>query len=49
MDFDFPPDDDPRHVPWARLHASLAADFGPAEAAQPLYLRAPDANRAVKA
>src|SRR3954463_8577348 len=25
-----PPDDDDAHVPWARLHAVLATDFGPA-------------------
>jgi tRNA threonylcarbamoyladenosine biosynthesis protein TsaB len=46
---DIPPDDDPRHVPWARHHAALARDFGPAEAAEPLYLRVPDAERAVRA
>jgi tRNA threonylcarbamoyladenosine biosynthesis protein TsaB len=40
-----PPHDDPRHVPWARHHASLARDFGPAERAEPLYLRLPDAER----
>jgi tRNA threonylcarbamoyladenosine biosynthesis protein TsaB len=40
-----PADGDPRHVPWARLHAELAArERGPAE---PLYLRAPDADRAI--
>jgi len=43
-----PPDSDPRHVPWARFHAELARDFGPAELAEPLYLRAPDADRALK-
>jgi tRNA threonylcarbamoyladenosine biosynthesis protein TsaB len=43
-----PADDDPRHVPWARHHARLAADFGPAELAEPLYLRAPDAERALQ-
>lgn len=40
-----PPDDDPRHIPWARHHAALAGSFGPAELAEPLYLRAPDADR----
>lgn len=40
-----PPDSDPRHVPWAHLHAGLAKDFGPAEAAEPIYLRLPDAER----
>ena len=44
-----PPDDDPRHVPWARHHALLARDFGPAEAVEPLYLRVPDAERTVRA
>jgi tRNA threonylcarbamoyladenosine biosynthesis protein TsaB len=44
-----PPDDDPRHVPWARHHALLATDFGPAEAVEPLYLRIPDAERTVRA
>jgi tRNA threonylcarbamoyladenosine biosynthesis protein TsaB len=43
-----PPDDDPRHVPWARHHAALAREFGPAELVEPLYLRAPDADRAVE-
>jgi tRNA threonylcarbamoyladenosine biosynthesis protein TsaB len=40
-----PPDDDERHLPHARLHARLAADFGPAELVEPLYLRVPDAER----
>jgi tRNA threonylcarbamoyl adenosine modification protein YeaZ len=44
-----PPDDDPRHVPWARHHALLARDFGPAEAVEPLYLRVPDALRTARA
>jgi tRNA threonylcarbamoyladenosine biosynthesis protein TsaB len=44
-----PPDDDPRHIPWARHHAALASDFGPPEAAEPVYLRVPDAERAVRA
>jgi hypothetical protein len=39
-----PPDDDELHVPHARLHASLAGDFGPADAIQPIYVRAPDAK-----
>jgi tRNA threonylcarbamoyladenosine biosynthesis protein TsaB len=42
-----PPDDDPRHVPWARHHAALATAYGPAEAAEPIYLRAPDAEKAL--
>ena len=40
-----PPDDDERHVPRARFHAQLAADFRPAEEVEPLYLRLPDADR----
>lgn len=44
-----PADDDPRHVPHARHHAALARDFGPAELVEPLYLRIPDAERAVAA
>lgn len=36
------------HIPWARHHASLARDFGPAEAAEPIYLRLPDAERALR-
>lgn len=39
-----PPDDDPIHLPHARLHAVLARDFGPAEDVQPIYVRAPDAK-----
>lgn len=42
------PDDAQEHVPWARNHASLARDFGPAAAAEPIYLRVPDADRAVQ-
>jgi tRNA A37 threonylcarbamoyladenosine modification protein TsaB len=42
-----PADDDPRHIPWARHLAALASDFGPAEAAEPIYLRLPDAERAL--
>jgi tRNA threonylcarbamoyladenosine biosynthesis protein TsaB len=43
---EIPPDDDERHLPHARFHAALASDFGPAELVEPLYLRAPDAERA---
>jgi tRNA threonylcarbamoyl adenosine modification protein YeaZ len=38
-----PPDDDDRHRPRARFHASLAGDFGPADELEPLYVRLPDA------
>jgi tRNA threonylcarbamoyladenosine biosynthesis protein TsaB len=44
-----PPDDDPRHIPWARHHAALAKNFGPPELAEPIYLRLPDAERALSA
>jgi len=44
-----PSDDDPRHVPRARHTAALARDFGPADAAEPIYLRVPDAERALEA
>jgi tRNA threonylcarbamoyladenosine biosynthesis protein TsaB len=37
-----PPDESDQHVPRARFHAVLARDFGPAEAIEPLYVRAPD-------
>lgn len=43
---EIPPDDDERHVPWARFHAALARDFGPAELVEPLYVRLPDAVEA---
>ena len=39
-----PPDDDERHLPRARFHASLAHDFGPAELIEPIYVRVPDAQ-----
>ncbi len=40
-----PPDGDPRHLPRAVLHASLATAFGPVDALEPIYVRAPDAER----
>jgi tRNA threonylcarbamoyladenosine biosynthesis protein TsaB len=39
-----PDDSSPEHVPHARLHAALAAKFGPADLVQPIYVRAPDAK-----
>jgi len=39
-----PPDHDELHVPHARLHASIAREFGPVDAIQPIYVRAPDAK-----
>jgi tRNA threonylcarbamoyladenosine biosynthesis protein TsaB len=41
-----PEDDSPLHVPHARHHAALHAVAGPPE---PVYLRAPDADRALAA
>ena len=41
-------DDDPRHIPWARYTAVLAKDFGRADGAEPIYLRVPDAEKALK-
>jgi hypothetical protein len=35
------------HLPRARFHALLARAFGPAEAVEPIYVRAPDADRAL--
>jgi tRNA threonylcarbamoyladenosine biosynthesis protein TsaB len=43
-----PPDDDERHLPRARFHATLAAAFGPAELVEPLYVRLPDAVEAAR-
>lgn len=40
-----PPDEDERHLPRARFHAALAGEPGPVEELEPLYLRAPDAER----
>ena len=42
-----PPDDAELHLPRARFHAERARDFGPAELVEPMYLRLPDAERAV--
>jgi tRNA threonylcarbamoyladenosine biosynthesis protein TsaB len=44
-----PADESPVHVPWARHHVLLASAFGPPEAAEPIYLRAPDAERKLRA
>ena len=40
-----PPDDSELHLASARFHARLADGFGPADALQPVYVRAPDADR----
>jgi tRNA threonylcarbamoyl adenosine modification protein YeaZ len=43
----FVPDDaDRRHIPHASQHASLAGEFGPPDAVEPIYLRLPDAEQA---
>jgi tRNA threonylcarbamoyladenosine biosynthesis protein TsaB len=43
-----PPDGDEAHLPRARFHAQLATEFGPAELVEPLYLRIPDAEKAIR-
>jgi tRNA threonylcarbamoyladenosine biosynthesis protein TsaB len=44
---EIPPDDDPRHLPRARFHAALARHFGAPDAVEPIYVRLPDAERAL--
>ena len=43
-----PPDGSEVHVPRARVHARLAESFGPAELVEPIYVRAPDADKVLK-
>ena len=43
-----PPDDSELHVPRAAVHARLAERFGPAELVDPIYVRAPDADKVLK-
>jgi tRNA threonylcarbamoyladenosine biosynthesis protein TsaB len=43
-----PPGDSELHVPRAVIHARLARDFGPAELVEPIYVRAPDADRVLE-
>jgi tRNA threonylcarbamoyladenosine biosynthesis protein TsaB len=43
-----PPDESELHIPRASLHAQLARDFGPAEEVEPIYVRAPDADRVLQ-
>ena len=45
---EIPPDDSDLHVPQARFHALLGTDFRPAEEIEPIYLRVPDAERALR-
>jgi tRNA threonylcarbamoyladenosine biosynthesis protein TsaB len=40
-----PPDDSELHIPRARFHAALAGEGGPAELVEPVYVRAPDAEK----
>jgi hypothetical protein len=40
-----PPDDSELHLPRARFHAELAADFGAPELVEPMYLRIPDVDQ----
>lgn len=42
-----PPDSSELHLVRARFHVALAAGFGPADAVEPLYLRVPDAEKAL--
>lgn len=44
---EIPDDRSDVHVPRARFHALLASDFGPADRIQPVYLRIPDAEKAL--
>ena len=39
-----PPDEDERHVPRARLHASLVREYGEIDRIEPIYARVPDAE-----
>jgi tRNA threonylcarbamoyladenosine biosynthesis protein TsaB len=43
-----PPDESELHLPRAAVHARLASDFGPAELVEPIYVRAPDADRSLR-
>ena len=42
-----PPDSSELHLVRARFLATLAGDFGPSELVEPLYLRVPDAEKAL--
>jgi len=42
-----PPDESELHVPRARFHAQLAGEGRPAEQVEPVYLRVPDAEKAL--
>ena len=47
-DAEVPPDASELHLVRARFHARLATEFGAAELVEPLYLRIPDAEKALK-
>jgi tRNA threonylcarbamoyladenosine biosynthesis protein TsaB len=42
---EIPPDESDFHLPRASVHARLARNFGPAELVEPIYVRAPDADK----
>jgi tRNA threonylcarbamoyladenosine biosynthesis protein TsaB len=42
---EIPPDDSELHIPRACFHAQLAREFVAAELVEPVYMRAPDADR----
>jgi len=44
---EIPPDDDLVHISRARLHAQVATAYGDADLVEPIYVRLPDAERAV--
>jgi tRNA threonylcarbamoyladenosine biosynthesis protein TsaB len=44
---EIPPDRDLVHLPRARFHALVARDFGDADLVEPIYVRVPDAERAI--
>ncbi len=45
---EIPPDDSELHLPRASIHARLARSFGPAEEVEPIYVRAPDADKVLE-
>jgi tRNA threonylcarbamoyladenosine biosynthesis protein TsaB len=44
---EIPPDRDLVHLPRARFHAQLALGFGDADLVEPIYVRAPDAEKTI--
>jgi len=44
---EIPPDHDRIHRPHAHIHVQLARDFGDADLVEPIYVRIPDAERAI--